>query len=305
MPGRAGCFLLAAGLFVLICGAGCRAADAPAARVNDVLISQNELRRFINLMQLCNPEAILLEESISPNRNEQEFLHLLIGFELVNQAAAKAGVAVDPDEMEGKIEEMLQTLVETRYAGSLDKFHRQRKRLGLALDDLALFPRYELQAKALFDQVASTVAEADLLHFIEENPEMLLQPAAAELFRLRFADAPTAEKCLAGLLRGASVEKIAAAGVLDFSNLGWITGDDPFLEKTVREELFSAPEAGRGCLTGSPGQYDLYWIRAVRPVQELEFEDVKEEAALLKKCLLYEQFYYALWSEGRIEVYLR
>ena len=36
MPGRAGCFLLAAGLFVLICGAGCRAADAPAARVNDV-----------------------------------------------------------------------------------------------------------------------------------------------------------------------------------------------------------------------------------------------------------------------------
>ena len=135
MPGRAGCFLLAAGLFVLICGAGCRAANAPAARVNDVLISQNELRRFINLMQLCNPEAILLEESISPNRNEQEFLHLLIGFELVNQAAAKAGVAVDPDEMEGKIEEMLQTLVAVSYThlAARDGGWRSRRGSGCAI----------------------------------------------------------------------------------------------------------------------------------------------------------------------------
>ena len=266
MPGRAGCFLLAAGLFVLICGAGCRAADAPAARVNDVLISQNELRRFINLMQLCNPEAILLEESISPNRNEQEFLHLLIGFELVNQAAAKAGVAVDPDEMEGKIEEMLQTLVETRYAGSLDKFHRQRKRLGLALDDLALFPRYELQAKALFDQVASTVAEADLLHFIEENPEMLLQPAAAELFRLRFADAPAAENASPGCCGGSLWRRSPPPGFWIFPTWDGLPGTIPFWRRRCAKSFFPLPRRdaaaspvprGRMIYTGS-GRSDSY-----------------------------------------------
>ncbi len=308
MHGRAVLFLMV-GLLFLFCAASCRVADTPVASVNDVKISNEELQRFMNLMQLCNPEAVLLGEDYREDdlrsRSEEEFLHVLIGFELVNQAAAQAGVDVAPGEIKSKTEALLQNLVQTHYAGSLDQFHRQRKKLGLALDDLEIFPRYELQAKALFKRVASTVDVADLLLFIEENQEMLLQPAAAELYRFRFTDEQAARECLAALQRGAAVEKMAADRDLDFTCLGWVAGDDPFLESQVREELFSAPEAGSGCLIASPGHHYLYWIRAVRSARRLEFEEVKEEAALLKNCLLYEQFYYALWGEGKIEIYLR
>lgn len=304
MPGRTSCLLLAAGLLLLICCAGCRrTGDVPAARVNDVIISQSELRRFINLMELCNPGAGSLHKKSRLKRNEQEFLHLLIGFELVDQAAAAAGVVVDQAAVEIKTGEMLQTLVETGYDGSYAEFHRQCKVLRLGPGDLTFFARYHLQEGALFEHVGSTVKETDLLFFIEDNPGMFMQPAAAEVHRFRFNNEQEAGDCLARLERGAAVEEIAAAGTAGWSNLGWFTGDDPFLAKEVREQLFPASEAGKSLITLTAEKYYLYWIQRVRPAEQPDFDDVKEEALQLKKCLCYEQFCHALWDEGGIEIY--
>lgn len=302
MPGRTICLLLAAGLLLLICCAGCRAGDVPAARVNDVIILQSELRRFINLMELCNPGAGSLQEKGRSKRNEREFLHLLIGFELVDQAAAAAGVVIDPEVAEIKTGEMMQNLVETGYAGSYAEFHRQCGKLRLDPRDLEFFTRYQLLEEALFEQVGSTVKETDLLCFVEENPEMFMEPAAAEVHRFRFNNGQEAGECLARLERGAAVEEIAAAGTAGWSNLGWFTGDDPFLAKEVREQLFPASEAGSGFITLTAEKYYLYWIQRVRQAGQPGFDDVKEEALQLKKCLRYEQFCHALWNEGAIEI---
>ncbi len=308
MHGRAVVLLLAAGFLLSIWSAGCRPADTPVARVNDVLISNAELHRFINLLQLCNPEAVLpvgsLQEGKLRSRSEQEILHILIGFELVNQAAAQAGLVVAPGELNKKTEEFLKNLAQAHYAGSLGQLHRRCKKLGLSFEDLEIFARYELQAEALFNRIASTLDEADLMLFIEEHPELFYQPAAAELYRFRFAGEREARACLAELQRGVAVEKIAGNEILDFTGLGWVAEDDPFLKQEVRERLFPHPRAGTGCLIASGGQYDLYWVEAAGSARQLEFEEVKEEAALRKNSLLYEQFYYSLWSEGSIEVFL-
>lgn len=304
MPGRGCALLLAAALAVLICGAGCCEKDAPAARVNDRLIMRSELARFINLMEFCNPEAVPPGECGSPECSEQEFLHLLIGFELVNQAAVEAGVWAHPERVEKKTAEMLQELSQDRYGGSPDELHRRRKQLGLTLDDLAILSRYELQAGALFERTDLALEEAELLRFVEENPQMLEQPAAGKLYRFRFAEKRGAEECLAALQRGIQAEAIAAEQDPGPISRGWITGDDPFLEERVRRELFTVLEGKKGCIVPSSGQYILYWIQESRPARRLDFAEVREEAALLQKCLLYEQLYYDLWNEGDIEIYL-
>ncbi len=305
MPERGCCLLLSAVLVVLICGAGCCAVDAPAARVNDHIIMRSELDRFISLMELCNPEAASPGKGCPPGCREQEFLHLLIGFELVNQAAEKAGVSACPEMVESGIEEMLQELVKSRYGGSPDKLHRRRKKLGLTLNDLGILPRYELEAGALLERLAPVVDEADLFELIEKNSEMLVQPAAGELYRFRFAGEVEAEKCLAALQRGVKAEEFAADKDLDCTNRGWIAEDDPFLEKRVRQELFTRLEKEKGFIITSSEQYFLYWVQGIRPTRQLEFSEIRDEAARLKKCLLYEQFYYDLWNEGDIEIYLR
>lgn len=304
MHGRAVILLLAAGLLLSTCAAGCREADEPVARVNDVLISEAELRQFIKLLQFCNPEALLPAAGPQESRSEQEILHILIGFELVNQAAAQAGVAVAPGELEERRGQLLKRLAQAHYGGSLERLHRRREELGLALEELDILARYELQAKALFDRIGAKVQEADLLRFVEEHPELLHQPAAAQLYRFRFSDEQEARACLAELQRGTAAEKVAAGAGADFASLGWVAADDPFLEQEVREKLLSPPRAGSGCLVASDGRYDLYWIGAAREARQLRFEEAREEAALRKKSLLYEQFYYSLWSEGGIEIYL-
>ncbi|NLA27091.1 MAG: peptidyl-prolyl cis-trans isomerase [Firmicutes bacterium] len=305
MPGLRGFLSLATWLLLLICCAGCLAADVPAARVNDVIISQNDLNRFISLMELCNPGTVDLRDDNRPKENEREFLHLLIGFELLDQAAANAGVVVAPGELEVKMGEMQQSLVQRGYAGSLAEFHKKCKELCLDPGDLALFSRYRLQVEALFEQMGSTVQEEDLLRFVGENPEIFMQPAAAELYLYRFNDEQEATDCLVRLERGTAAEEIAASGNAHRSNLGWVTGDDPFLSKEVREQIFPAHKTGKGCLIRSSGEYHLYWIQRVRPAGQLDFTDVREEAFQLIKSLLYEQFYYTLWKEGRIELHCR
>ncbi len=304
MPERGCPLLLAAVVVALICGVGCREADAPAARVNDRPIMQSELGRFINLMEFCNPEAPPPGECGSPVCSEREFLHLLIGFELVNQAAESAGVSVDPERIGERTEKMLQDLAHNRYGGSLEGLHLRRKQLGLTLDDLAILPRYELQAEAFFERLAPEAEEAELLRFIENNPEMLEQPAAGELYRFRFTGEERAGECLAALQRGVRAERIAAEEDLDFTNRGWIAVDDPFLEKKVRQELFTSLEKENGCIIASSGQYFLYWVQEIRPARQLDFTEIRDEAALLKRCLLYEQFYYDLWNKGDIEICL-
>lgn len=305
MPERGWRLLLAAAVIVFICGMGCREADTPAARVNDRLIMQSELKRFINLMEFCNPEAPPPGECGSPVCSEREFLHLLIGYELVDQAAAGAGVSVEPERLEERTEEMLQELVRDRYGGSPEKLHRRRKQLGLTIADLAILLRYELQAGALFEGLAPMVEERELLRFVENSPEMLEQPAAGELYRFRFSGEKRAEECLAALQRGVRAERIAAEKDLYFTSRGWITVDDPFLEKKVRQELFTSLEKGKGCIIAASGQYFLYWVQEIKPARRLDFTEIRDEAALLKRCLLYEQFYYDLWNKGDIEIYPR
>lgn len=302
MPGESRGFMLTLMLFIMICSVGCGAAETPVARVNDVIISQQELQRFINLMELCNPEAALPGESTSAKRRAQEFLHIFIGFKLVDQEAVKVGVVVEPAVVEDKRDEILRDLVENRYAGSSDEFYRRLKGLGLDLDDLALLSRYELQGKELFERAAPAIEESELILFIEENPGLFMQADSADLHRFRFGDEQTARESLTLLEQGAALEDITAAG--EWSSLGWVTGEDPFLAKPVREELFPSPRAGSGCLEGSSGQCYLYWIQKVRPSRQLDSADTREEAALLKRSLLCEQFYYKLWGEGRIEIYL-
>lgn len=304
-----GLILLAAGLIILVCCSGCQDQEDPAARVNDQFISKGELQRFINLMRLCNPESNLPwkehRESELRSQMEKEVLQILIGFELVNQAAAKASVNIDPEELDSKTGAWLQNLVETHYAGSLDQFHRQRKKLGLLPADLALFPRYELQAGALINRVAATLKDDDLLIFVEENPGILLQPAAAKLYRFCFTDEQAVQRALSELRRGVAIEKAASVRTADCRDLGWISADDPFQENIVRQELLLHPETGKSCLTHSADQYCLYWTGAVRPEQRISFAEIKNEAAWLKKSLLYSDFFDTLWREGRVKIYLR
>jgi len=303
MAGRAVLWLLAAGLVLSACAAGCRAADRPVAKVNHVLISEGELRRFINLLQLCNPEASPPEERLR-SRSEQEILHILIGFELVNQAAQQAGVPVSPEELGERREQLLEQLVQAHYGGSREQLHRRCKELGLALEELDILARYELQASALLERIGASLQEADLLRFVEEHPDLLYQPAAARLYRFRFLEEQEARACLEELQGGAPVEELAAREGMDCASLGWVAVDDPFLSREVREKLFPHPRASTGCVVASGEQYELYWVEAAREPRRLPLAEAREEAALRKKSLLYEQFYYSLWSDGQIEIYL-
>ena len=50
--------------------------------------------------------------------------------------------------------------------------------------------------------------------------------------------------------------------------------------------------------------FHLYLVLDSRPATLLDYEAVKDEAALMKQCMMYEDYYYRLWSEGDIEILL-
>lgn len=307
---RLACLLLLTA--ALACaGAGCGAGDRAVAQVNEAQISAGELERFINLMRLCNPalDAVIEQDRESPERRraEREFLELLVRVVLINQEAERSSLAVDETALREKTEELMRDVVDTHYGGSLEKFNRRRKQLKLLLEDLALFPCFELQQAAMFDCVAASITEEDLFIFVEENPEMLRQEAALYVYRFSTGDAAAARKCLEKLEGMLPADRLpreapAGAGPVELLSQGWITRDDPFVDENVKQSLFEIFQTGKGILVESAPGYDLYWIFDCRPEAVLTFEDVREEAARRWQHLLYEDYYHTLWSKGRIEI---
>lgn len=297
--------LTAAVAVFLACG--CSPSDQPAASINGEIISTQDLVRFVNLMRLCNPDLdAVLQEGPQRTQAEREFLQILIDVKLVTQAMERMALAVDPLIVKSKTEVLLQDLLKTHYGGSIKEFNRRRKQLKLTPDDLELFPRHELQRMALFDHLAASVTEEEVLLFVEENPELLQQEPALDLYRIFFEDEPAARESLEKLQRGLSLDKLLAqlpdGGHPSEHSLGWVTRDYPFLEETIKELLFALPGAGKGCVTECGGGFNLYWISDYRPAAALQFDDVREEATLRKQYILYQDYYNTLWTEGQIEI---
>jgi len=298
--------LLAAG-FLPGCGE-----PAPAARVNDTTISFQELRDFIALMRLLNPPLDLLwEEQGAQGRKEleKELLEYLIGLELVRQEAASLELAPDRQLLEERMQEQLQELVQVHYNGSEKNFEKQRKRLGVDRKSLELLPAFELLLQALCDRVAGTVTEEDLRHYVEENPEMLRQPAALEVEKFIFDEEDRAEEALKRLQAGAESgepggRSWAEAEALEVRSLGWISADDPFLEQEVKEMLFALPGAGTGVVYASAEKYQVFWINRTREETRQSFEEVREEAEKAHKALLYQEYFNSLWEKSRIEIFI-
>lgn len=305
-------YLIVLTVFLFYLGTGCTAKDSTVAVVNDLAISRQQLDHFINVMRLCNPDLdqVLLTEQEGERRQvELEFLQILIDVELVRQAVEKAALTVEPELVELKTAQLLEELAVVHYGGSREQLDRRCKQLDLSAADLSVIPAYEMQLQELFDHVTAAITETDLLLFVEENPEMLMQSAALQVYRLSFMDEQSAHRSLTLLQQDQPVEALIMQLQTEYPNfsseaLGWITADDPFIEAAVKDQLFNLPEGEGGSITNSSDGFHLYWISDSRQEKTLEFADVKEEAVLRKQYILYQDYFNTLWSEGRIEILL-
>ena len=66
--------------------------------------------------------------------------------------------------------------------------------------------------------------------------------------------------------------------------------------------MFNLAPGEKGAVVEGESCFHLYLILDSRPASSLDYEAVKEEAALMKQCMMYEDYYYRLWSEGDIEI---
>jgi hypothetical protein len=293
--------------FSILIGSGCFGEDQPVARVNDKKITRHELDRFINLMRLCNPDLDEVieshQEDLEIRKVEMEFLQILIDVELVKQETERLTLLIDQALLEQKTKALVEGLVSTHYGSSSENFHHRRKQLKLSLDDLSVIPRYELQLQSLFDFVSVSLTDEDLLHYIEENPELLQQAASLDVYYISYADERNARIGLEKLHQGIPFEEyIQDVPELETGALGWITEEDPFLEAAVKELLFSLPRSLNGGIVKIGERYHLYWIREAKPAAVLRFEDIKDQVFLRKQYIVYQDYFHTLWSEGEIEI---
>ncbi|MEW5785112.1 MAG: SurA N-terminal domain-containing protein, partial [Bacillota bacterium] len=247
-------FLLVLAVPLFYLGTGCTAQDSTVAVVNNRTISRQQLDRFINVMRLCNPDldqVLVMEQEGGRRQVELEFLQILIDIELVRQAIEKAAVAVEPELVALKTDQLLDELAVVHYSGSREQLDRRCKQLDLSAADLQVIPAYELQLQKLFDHITATITETDLRLFVEENPEMLIQGAALQVYRLSFMDEQSARRSLLLLQQDQSVEASIMLLQDEYPGmsaeaLGWITADDPFIDAAVKDRLFSLPDGVRG-----------------------------------------------------------
>lgn len=308
----------AALLFMLLAaslaGSSCSAAQEPVARVNEKMIARQELDHFIKVMRLCNPD---LDRAIEDYKDESEmrkveleFLQILVDVELVKQEVERLSLVIDPADLQKNTEVLLGNLVQTHYGGSTEQFDRKRKQLRVGPEDLMLIPKYELQLQALFDYLSASLTAEDLIQYVEENPELLQQAASLDVFYISYSEESEARLGLEKLQQGvpveAYIEKLQTLTPgLEAGPLGWVTADNPFVEPAVIELLFSRPQEAGGSILKLGDRFNLYWVREARPAAVLGFEDVKGQAYLRKQHILYRDYFYALWSEGQIEILLK
>lgn len=302
--------LLAGAVFFSCAAIACEGRDNPVALVNDSAIYREDLDSFVSVMRFCNADLDgALEEKNGTLRAqlEREMLQILIDFELVRQEMERLSLQVDELTLQEKTAQLIDDLLETRFLGSDEALQRRCKELRLTLEDLAIIPLYELKLVTLFDYVAGSITEDNVLFYVEENPELLFQEEAFELYQVVFGDMAAAQSFLEKLEEGAELEQLAGrtgdnSTDIRFNHHGWITREYPFLEKPVIEALFAVPQAARGWITEEGVHFKLYWIAAYRPDTVLEFKDIREEATMRARYVLYQDYFNTLWSKSKIEI---
>jgi len=290
-------------------GCGGHEHDYPAAVVNGQTITKQQLDHFIRVLCLHQPADLLLDTGQEQERRaiEAEFLRILIDMELMRQAVEKAGLTVNEELVKRETDLLLAELIAVQYGGSRDLFNRRLKHLELTEGDLSILPRYELQRQLLFDHIAASLTESDLRAFVEENPEIFKKAAALQVCQLTFSEEELARRVLVQFEKGRAFGELVGElqrekPDLEAGTPEWISASDPFLDEGVKNLLFNLAPGEKGAVVEGESCFHLYLILDSRPASSLDYEAVKEEAALMKQCMLYEDYYYRLWSEGDIEI---
>lgn len=304
--------LLVSAIFLLFMSVACeRSIDNPVALVNGQAISRKDLNNFVGVMRLCSAD---LDSALEKGRDgfrqsqlESELLQILIDYELVRQELERLSLEVDATEWNEKTGQLIDELIKNRFHGSPDALHRRCRQLHLELDDLSIIPLYELQLVLLFEYVAGLITGEDLRLYVEENPELLMQGEAWELYCFIFENLVDAQAALEKLDLGLEPEQLADRigneGItVGVDGQGWVTQDDSFLDRDLRQELFTIKEANRGWIREAGDAVGLFWIAGYRPDTPLDFSNIDEEAALRIHYDLYQDYFNKLWSESQIEV---
>lgn len=145
--------------------AGAETANRILAVVNDDIITETEFVRYL--------DAAMDGQDASGNANElqvqQEVLRRLIQQRLIIQEAKRAGIVIGPEEIAGRIDEMIQR------AGSRETFDALLAEQGLTREQLKDQVREQLLVDRIIDaKVKSTISVSpqDVAKEIELNPEL-------------------------------------------------------------------------------------------------------------------------------------
>lgn len=302
----AGILLLAC--FLLPAASGCREENVVAARVNGETVTYREVERFEALMRLSHPA--LEEVWQDPTRRaglRKELLGLLIETRLIRQEVERLGLEPGLPAVRKETEAWLQGLVTEAYGGSRERFESNRRRLGVPAEDLALPPGSRLRVQALYGHIAAGLAEEDLVRYVEENPEIMEQPAVLLVHRLIFADGAAASHFMDRLKRGEPYsrlegELLSRGERVEIRPPAWLAPGDPFLPAAARDLLRSLSAGGGGGIVPTSAGAEVYWAADYRPAKRLEFDTVRGEAAVHAGHLLYLEYYCNLWAAAEVSV---
>ncbi|HEX9637103.1 MAG TPA: peptidylprolyl isomerase [Acidobacteriota bacterium] len=303
-------------------------ADLPAvvAKVNGQEIDRDQFWSLYQSYQRANPDG--LGQPGKAQELEQAILERLIDATLLLQEAKRAGIEVEAEEVDAKLEALRATFpnpasFEKAVASGAYDEARLRADLG---KDLAIAQLVERR----IDQTIGA-SEDELLDWYDANRSRLIAPEEVRVNQILIQAPPDAElptkqraraeieECqqlvaasghFAEVARRRSQDPVSAPAGGD---LGWFTRGGSDGGRALPEELESAAFALAAgevspILTSSQG-YHLLYVAERRPQRTYAFEDIRGQirGSLLeqKRQQRLAELIQSLRAQARIEIYLR
>ena len=289
LPARAGSrhrrekILVLAVSFLLVClflGFGFYSAfaeDGVAAIVNNEVITQKDLKDFINFMRIqMSAQYSKREIEFRINETLPDLINRLIEDRLILQAAYKENIIVDPARIKARLEEMGK-----RYSTEAD-FRKALAGQGLTLADIELKVKEQLLTWDMIDRKIKNkimVTPQEVTdYYYQHNQEY--NKSEQRLTRFIMVKDPDLIKKIGKIgHRYKDLDRLGKAYSLQITDLGWVTREQ--LREEIADIVFDLEIGKISASLDSNENFYIFEIKTTKPPMTRPLFDAQEEISSL------------------------
>lgn len=259
------------------------AEDKIVAVVNNEVVTQKDLDTFINFMriQLSNQySAEALEAKVASMR--QDLLQRLVEDRLILQEAKKSGLAIDPNRIKGKLNDI------KRAYRSEAEFQESLSVQGMTQQDLETRMREQMMIYSFIDKNVKSkivVKPAEITEFFNANPGQFAVPEQRSFVSLMASDKALAEEIAKQVADGKPLNEAASAYSMNVNSFTAVKGQE--LKKEIEDVVFSLELEKVSPVIPIGENYYLFKVTAIVPGRTQTLAEVQSaiRQILLEKKL--------------------